>query len=92
MSGKGYGMSDFGEGRWIKSRKQLRCEYCYGPIPKGEEYYRYKGLFEGEWQNWAMHRECHESYSFNDPYGEGFSSGDAEMPDRVKDLVRSNAA
>ena len=47
-------MSGFGEGRWMVGRKDHRCEYCYGSIPQGEEFYHYRGMFDGEWQNWRM--------------------------------------
>ena len=76
---------DFGDGRWLTGRKQHRCEGCLGPIPKGERHYQFKGMFEGDWQNWRMHEECHENYAENGY--EEFMSGDFEMPARVQGLI-----
>ena len=73
-------MSDFGEGFWRVSRKDRRCEWCGQGIPKGERHYNYLGMWDGEWQNWRMHEECHEDYEINcDPF-EGFSPFDNERP------------
>lgn len=44
-------MGDFGEGFWVKGRKDHRCEWCGQNIPKGEEHYNYRGMWESEWQN-----------------------------------------
>lgn len=80
-------MSNFGETYHPKARKEHRCEYCYGPIPKGEVHPQFKGFWNDDWQNWRMHDECYEDYTENDYYGDGFTPGDAEMPERVKALV-----
>ena len=78
-------MSDFGGGAWRKARKQHKCDYCSGPIPIGETYYRYVGMFENEFQNWAMHHECWSDWDISgDPE---FGPGDMPMPDRVKSLL-----
>lgn len=77
-------MSDFGDGNWTVGRKPHRCEYCYGPIPQGERHYQFKGIWEGEWQNWRMHKECNESYDMN---GDGeFIPGDSDWPERIRKL------
>ena len=78
-------MSDFGEGKWIVGRKQHRCEYCYGPIPKGERHYNYRGMYSGEWQNWRMHEECESDSSTEGDYE--FMPGDGPMPERVRELM-----
>lgn len=77
---------DFGEVTHPTARKERRCEYCYGPIPTKEQYVHFKGMWDGEWQNWKMHNECYESYMAGEPI-DGFGPGDAEMPERVKLLV-----
>ena len=83
-------MSDFGESKWVIGRKRHRCEYCFGPIPKGERHIHHGGMYDGEWQNWRMHEECHEDY---DAYGESeFTSGCFDMPDRVRALLASEQA
>ena len=83
-------MSDFGEGKWIIGRKRHRCEYCYGPIPKGEKHYNYRGMYDGEWQNWRMHEECQEDYYDCGDY-DGFTPGGAEIPDRVRAILQQVA-
>jgi len=82
-------MSDFGDGKWIVGRKPHRCDACYGPIPEGERHFNYRGMWEGEWQNWRMHEECHAVWDTDD-CGE-FSAGDFEMPERVRLLARGAA-
>lgn len=54
-------MSDFGEGKMINSRKPHRCEWCGQQIDPGN-CYNYRGMYDGEWQNWYMHPECEEDY------------------------------
>jgi hypothetical protein len=81
-------MSDFGELFHPKARKQHRCEFCLGPIPKGEVHCQYKGIWEGDWQNWRMHDECYEDYTLNWDWQDGFMPGDGEMPERIKLLVK----
>ncbi len=82
----GVQMSDFGEGKWIVCRKSHRCEYCFGPIPRGERCFNYRGMYDGEWQNWRMHEECERDFELTAM--ENFMPGDAPMPDRIKRLVK----
>ena len=81
-------MNNFGEGKWMVGRRDHRCEYCYGLIPQGEEHYHYRGMFDGRWQNWRMHRECWEDYSSqpNNDMLDGFMPGEAPMSERVTRL------
>lgn len=76
---------DFGGALWIRGRKRYRCDACYGPIPKGETHANYRGMYENEWQNWRMHRECYEGYSA-DGCGE-FMPGDFPMPERIRAML-----
>src|SRR5882762_9808897 len=78
------GMSDFGKGKEIVARKEGRCEYCWARIPKGELYYRYKGIWSGDWQNWAMHLECIVDFHAQDH--DEFCPGEAPMPSRIAAL------
>jgi len=71
-------MSDFGDGREIIPRKPHRCEWCFEQINAGEKCYHYKGMFEGDWQNWYMHPECERDCRISDPYGDGFMPGDGQ--------------
>jgi hypothetical protein len=68
------------------ARKEHRCEYCYGLIPRGEIHPHYTGVWEREFQDWRMHQECYDDYMTNTA-GEEFTTGGAEMPERVKALV-----
>lgn len=56
-------MSDFGGGDSVKARKEHQCIWCLTPIVKDEIHYQFKGLWEGDWQNWRMHSECSEAHS-----------------------------
>jgi hypothetical protein len=58
-------MSDFGEGKTLKTRTKHRCEWCGEGIEAGTECFHYKGKFDGDWQDWYMHPECEEDYSVN---------------------------
>jgi hypothetical protein len=79
-------MSDFGETTYPVARKQHRCIWCLGPISKGEKHSRWKGMFDGEWQDNRMHMECAADLA-KDNYGaDGFMPGEGEMPDRIKAL------
>lgn len=84
-------LSDFGDVTYPAARKQHRCEYCYGPIPKGEIHPQFKGMWDNEWQNWRMHNECYDIYSTNYDYNDGFMPGDGEMPERIKVLLKGGA-
>jgi hypothetical protein len=70
--------SDFGEGKTVKTRKPHRCAWCYEKIEVGEDAYRYKGMFEGDWQNWHMHPECIKA--FRQSGEEYFLPGENERP------------
>ena len=83
-------MSDFGEGGYVIGRKEYRCVACYSRITNGESHYHYRGLYEGEWQNWRMHRECEAAYdkaSREDGVYE-FIPGDFPAPERIAALSK----
>jgi len=81
-------MSEFNATSTPVARKQYRCEWCLGPIPKGEKHKHYVGKFDGDFQNWRMHNECYESADLNDSFDDGFCAGDGEMPERVRILMK----
>lgn len=75
-------MSDFGETTHKAGRKDHCCHICYGVIPKGEVHYHFKGMWDGDWQDWRAHDECYDDTDTE----EGFCPGDAPMPDRIRAL------
>jgi hypothetical protein len=74
-------MSDFGEGKTLKTRVAHRCEWCGQQIEAKVDCFHYKGMFQDEWQDWYMHLECNEDYSINSrDYEDGFSPYEQERP------------
>lgn len=47
------------------ANKDHTCLVCGQLIPSGTSYSRYKGKWEGEWQNWAAHIPCMVMYMRN---------------------------
>lgn len=76
-------MSDFGQYAYPRARKQHRCAWCGEGIPVGEKYVRYVGMWEDEFQNWAMHDECHADALHTDDLSDGFTMYDNERPVKV---------
>ncbi len=71
---------DFGETIWPVAAKDHRCEWCGETITKGEKHAHYKGKWEGEFQDWRMHRECNEDADNSDELQDGFTPYDHERP------------
>jgi hypothetical protein len=76
-------MSDFGEGKTVKCRKDHRCEWCGEKIPAGDQAFYYAGLWDGDWQSWYMHPEC-EIYSYKCDAQDGFEPFSNERPKEKK--------
>ena len=66
-------MSDFGQTVEHAGRKDHRCEWCGENIPKGEIFAHFKGMWEGDFQNWRMHLECYSASSSSDYLTDGFT-------------------
>lgn len=67
-------MSTFGEIREPVARKKHHCEWCPEKIKPGEKYSRFVGMWDGDFQNWAMHKECldaHRKSEADSPYNDG---------------------
>lgn len=73
-------MSDFENQREPVAAKDHRCEWCGETIPKGEKHIWFSGVWEGDWQNWRMHIECHRDASTSGDLGEGFTPFENERP------------
>jgi hypothetical protein len=78
-------MSDFGEGNWVKTSKPHRCSWCGQRIEAKADAYHYKGMYDGEWQNWYMHEECQEAYALNG--NEEFDPFEGERPALAQPVV-----
>ncbi len=71
-------MSDFGEVRYPKAAKEHRCHWCAQAILKGEKHAHFVGVWEGDFQNWRMHSECHDAA--DESICEGFTPFEHERP------------
>lgn len=54
-----------------KARKDHKCLWCGEMILKGEIHTQFKGLWQGDWQNWRMHNECIVPCGKDTDYDEG---------------------
>lgn len=43
-----------------KANKQHKCYECHSPIVKGEKYHDIKGLWDGRFDNFKIHKDCQE--------------------------------
>ena len=48
------------ENKEVACRKDHYCIWCGEIISKGETARHYKGVFEGDLQDWHMHPECYK--------------------------------
>lgn len=78
-------MCGFGNSFDHVARFEHQCIWCGGPIPKGEKYSLWKGVFDGEWQRNKFHKECAGESDVNTC--DGFIPGEGEMPERVRKIV-----
>lgn len=72
--------------KWVKARKPHQCEYCIGPIVIGETTMNVRGKYDGEFQNYYLHEECHEEISMETKICGGeyeFTFGEGEPPERL---------
>ena len=54
-------MSDFGTYKDVKIRKEHSCIYCSRTIPIGSIARNYRGMWQGDWQNWYACGFCIEN-------------------------------
>lgn len=78
-------MADFGEGKTLRTRTKHRCAWCGQGIDAGIPAYHYKGMFEGDWQDWYMHSECEKAYAVDAHLNDYmFSPFENERPEPVQ--------
>jgi hypothetical protein len=58
---RGKRMGNFGEFKYVKTRKQQTCIYCGRKLPAGTNMRNYHGLWEGDWQNWYCCGFCEKN-------------------------------
>lgn len=63
-------MSDFGDGRTVRARKEFTCQWCHDPILVGERHFRFTGKWQGEFQDWRMHSDCEDAHQSETYEGE----------------------
>jgi hypothetical protein len=63
-------MSDFGEGRTVRARKESTCQWCHDPIQVGEYHFRFVGKWQGDFQDWRMHSDCEDAHQSETYEGE----------------------
>jgi hypothetical protein len=73
-------VSDFGLTKMPKGRKDHACAWCGQTIPKGEQHIHFTGVWQGDFQDWRMHDECHNLASDTGELQEGFNLYDNERP------------
>jgi hypothetical protein len=73
-------MTDFGDTIWPVARKDHRCVWCGESIQKGNKHAHFSGKWDGEFQDWRMHRECYEDADISDELHEGFMPHEHERP------------
>ena len=76
-------MSDFYNTTFPKAQRCYTCEWCGETIQVLEKHVHFVGTWEGEWQNWRMHDECHEAAADSDEMQDGFSPYEHERPLKV---------
>lgn len=55
-------MTDFHDYRIVTARKPHRCEHCHKPIEIGEKYRSCAQVWEGDFQSYSEHIECHAAW------------------------------
>ena len=58
-------MSDFGNYKYVKTRKIHHCVYCNRAIPIGTMARNFSGIWEGDWQNWYTCGFCEKEVEPN---------------------------
>lgn len=45
----------------VTTRKPHHCEWCFEPLPVGTRVYYHVGIFEGDFNAYYLHPECHDA-------------------------------
>lgn len=59
----------------VKARKSHICNFCRGPIEKGEEYENSTNISEGSLYPWKNHKHCSELVTKLDMYEPMYDEG-----------------
>ena len=51
----------------VKANKQHKCDECYSTIVKSEKYYYMKGLWDGRFDAYHFHKDCHDFRKLIEP-------------------------
>ena len=63
---------DFNAPKYPVAAKSHRCIYCVERIAPGTRHLHFTGVWEGDWQDWRMHKECEAAHDASqDEYSEG---------------------
>lgn len=73
-------MTDFGETTFPTAAKDHRCIWCGETISKGMNHAHFAEKWDGEFQDWRMHRECYTDADDSEELEEGFMPYEHERP------------
>ena len=82
----------------FKAAKIHKCCWCWQDIVKGEKHYHQIGIFNGDWNDWRMHLDCHdvsdpgeEEYLCENKHDRGKNCSDCDNSLRLKASFTGNA-
>ena len=66
-------MSDFSSPEYPVASKSYKCVWCVDRISPGVKHLHFKGVWQGDFQDWRMHVECEKAHdmSRHDFYHDG---------------------
>lgn len=73
-------MTDFGCTTFPVARKQHQCIWCGEAIFEKESHAHFAGKWEGDFQDWRMHRECYTDSEDSHELIDGFMPYEHKRP------------
>lgn len=61
--------------KWVKTRKETRCDECYRPIHKGEKSLYHVGVLDGDLFSCRFCRHCGKAIEWLSDHGHGWTLG-----------------